>query len=277
MFQKLRNSWELAKASAEILFRDKELLLFPLLSGLALLLVSASFLVPSFLTGAHSAGALGVFGAVVLFFFYVCQYFVIVFFNAALVGAAMKRLDGEDPTVADGLGIAWSRVGTILGYATIAATVGVLLKMMQRRSGTVGRFIVGLVGVGWSLATFLVVPVLVAERVGPIDTVKRSAAILKRTWGEQIAGNVGLGALFALMWLGLAGVAIPVLAGAAGVGEPAVMIAAGIVVGVLALLLLLFSSALKAVYTAVLYRFATTGDAGVGFDAGTLRGAFNTR
>lgn len=269
MFKKLTNSWELAKSSAEILLRDKELLLFPLLSGLALIVVSTSFFVPTLLFGAQASGALGIVGAVVLFFFYICQYFVIIFFNSALVGAVMKRLDGEpaDGLLGKGLRTAWERSGTILGYAAIAATVGVVLKMLQQRSGTISRLIVGMIGVAWSLATYLVVPVLVVENLGPIETVKRSANIFKRTWGEQIAGNLGLGLLFALMWIGLVGVAAPVLLAAFSTGEPALAIAASIIVGFVAMLLLLFSNAIKAVYTAVLYRFATTGKTDAGFSA----------
>ncbi len=101
---------------------------------------------------------------------------VIFFCNTALVGAALIRLRGGDPTVADGFRIAASRVGPILGYAFIAATVGMVLRAISERSGFLGRLVVSLVGFAWNLATFLAVPVLVVEDVGPIEAVQRSAS-----------------------------------------------------------------------------------------------------
>jgi hypothetical protein len=113
-------------------------------------------------------------GYAIAFLFYLSQYFVIFYFNAALVGAAMIRLEGGDPTVADGLRIAKSKIAVILGYALTAATVGRLLRTLQGRVGFIGRIAVGLLGVGWTIATYLVVPVLVNRDVGPIDAIKES-------------------------------------------------------------------------------------------------------
>src|SRR5690606_3590144 len=107
--------------------------------------------------------------------------------------AAMMRLDGCVPTVPDGLRIARSKWVQILGYAAIAATVGLLLRAIEERAGFVGRIVVGLIGVAWTVATFLTVPVLVARDVGPVEAVKESATLLGRTWGENLIGNGGLG------------------------------------------------------------------------------------
>ncbi|UUZ47783.1 DUF6159 family protein [Massilia sp. B-10] len=71
----------------------------------------------------------------------------------------------------------------------IAATVGVILRAIQERVGFLGRIIVGMLGVGWTIATFLVVPVLVARDKGPVDSIKDSAALLKQTWGENVIGQ----------------------------------------------------------------------------------------
>src|SRR5690606_12092796 len=133
------------------------------------------------------------------FLFYLCQYFVIFFFNTALVGAAMIRLEGGDPTVSDGLRIARERMGAILGYAAIAATVGLVLRALEERAGFLGRIVIGLIGLAWTLATFLVVPVLVSQNVGPVEALKESVRLLKRSWGENLAGNVGIGLAFGLI------------------------------------------------------------------------------
>ena len=193
MFDKISRSWHLVKASAGVLRSDKELLLFPVISGIATLLVAATFMVPVLGLRLLEGGDIGPLGFVMLFLFYVTQYFVIFFFNTALVGAAMVRLEGGDPTVADGLRIARGKLGAILGYAAIAATVGLLLKAASERAGAFGKILIGLLGMAWTVGTFLVVPILVTRDVGPIDAVKESMTLLKRTWGENVAGNVGIG------------------------------------------------------------------------------------
>ena len=109
MFEKLSRSWELVKASAAVLRSDKELMLFPVLSGIATLVVLATFLLPMLALRVFADG-FGIGGAVFGFLFYFCQYTVIIFFNCALVGAAMIRLDGGDPTLRDGFDAAKSRL-----------------------------------------------------------------------------------------------------------------------------------------------------------------------
>ena len=276
MFDRVSRSWELAKASASVLRSDKELLLFPVLSGLAAMIVAATFLVPAFAMKVFDGDA-GVGSFVLGFLFYLCLYFVIFFFNAALVAAAMIRLEGGDPTVADGLRAARERIGPILGYAAIAATVGMLLQAMKNKENNVVMRIVGsLLGVAWTLASFLVVPVLVMQNVGPIDAIKRSVELLKRTWGENAIGNVGIGLVFGLVTALVVVVAAVLVFLAASVsGALAVTVA---VFAVLALVTLgIIQSALAGVYSAALYRYATVGEAPAGFSGTGLQTAFQPR
>jgi len=141
MFDRFSRSWQLVKASGSVLMQDKELLLFPLISSIAALIVMLCFALPMIgmvaLDGVSHSKVSGVGMYVLGFLFYLAQYFVIFFFNAALVGAAMIRLDGGNPTLSDGLSIAMSKWQNILGYAAIAATVGLLLRTVQRRSGRI--------------------------------------------------------------------------------------------------------------------------------------------
>jgi len=258
------NSWALVKSSANVLKMDKELMVFPLMSGIATLLVTASFVAPVVLggaTGVLTDDGPTYLGYVLGFLFYLVQYTVIFFFNSALVGAALIRLGGGDPTVSDGLSIAASRMGSILGYAAIAATVGMVLRAISERSGLVGRIVVGLVGMAWTLATYLAVPILVTEDVGPIDAVKESAALFKRTWGEQVVGNFGMGWAMGLVTLGWIAVSVGMGFVASQIAPAAILAVVGI--GVLGLVFIsLVSSALKGIYTAALYRYASTGDTG---------------
>ncbi|HSD83138.1 MAG TPA: DUF6159 family protein, partial [Anaerolineae bacterium] len=203
MFQRLENSWSLVKASWNVLRADKELLLFPIISAIATVLVTLTFFIPAILTFASSStfgrrGTVEPLWILLMVAFYVIQYTIIFFCNTALVGAAMIRLKGGDPTVRDGLNVASQHFGAILGYAVISATVGMILRWLSER-GVLGRIVSSLFGLAWNVLTYLAVPVLVIEGVGPIDAVKRSGALLKKTWGEQIVGNLGLGAVFGLI------------------------------------------------------------------------------
>lgn len=280
MFERLSRSWQLVKASAAVLQQDRKLLLFPLISTMAMLAVLTSFAIP--VLGWMALGGRGGSGTpfasstlyILGFLFYLTQYFVIFFFNAALVAAAMIRLDGGTPTMADGLRQAASRWPAILGYAALAATVGLVLRAIAERFQFVGRIVVGLIGAGWTLATFLVVPVLVARDIGPLDAVKESAAILKRTWGENIAGQAGLGVAFTLLQflLILLGTAL-VITFAVNGSTILTVLALLLTLGAL-LLAFLVHGALSGIYAAALYRFATQSGDTQGFDQQVLRNAF---
>ncbi|RZA37127.1 MAG: hypothetical protein EOP92_01785 [Lysobacteraceae bacterium] len=276
MFEKFSRSWELVKASASVLRSDKELMLFPAISGLCTLVVMATFLIPVFALRTFENG-IGVGGAVVGFLFYFCQYSVIIFFNCALVGAAMIRLEGGDPTLRDGFDAAKSRLPSILGYAAIAATVGVLLQALK---GKDNNFIVRLVGSGlgvaWTLATFLVVPILVSRDIGPIDALKQSVTLLKRTWGENAIGNVGIGAAFGLITFAvmLVGAGLAFLAFQAS-PVLAIIVAVVFVLGVL--LLGIYQAALSGIYSAALYRYAMSHETPVAFRGTMLETAFQPK
>ncbi|MFH1763681.1 MAG: DUF6159 family protein [Gemmatimonadota bacterium] len=279
---KLSNSWNMMKASATVLKLDPELLIFPLLSGIATVLVTATFVVPFAFIG-EGFGALenldenvGYLGYAVGFLYYLVLYSLIFFFNTALVGATMIRLDGGDPTVSDGLNLAFKKLGTVLEYAAIAATVGMLLRALEERAGFIGRIVIGLIGLSWTLATFLTVPVLVTKDVSAIDAVKESASVFKRTWGEQVVANAGIGLATFIIFLLMGLVAVPLIILTASISEvlviPLVLSFAG---GFL--LLILVSSALKGIYSAALYRYATTGDAGEHFSAQMMEEAFREK
>lgn len=278
MFRSLSNSWALVKASIRVLQADKELMLFPVVSGIALLIVSASFFVPTYLLlpGLQSGETPRALAYAIGFLFYVVQYFVIIYFQTALVGAAMIRLNGGDPTVKDGLHIASERLGVILSYAVIAATVGMILRALRERAGFVGGLLSALGGFAWSLATFFVVPVLAAKKVGPLDAISESAALLKKTWGEQLAGGGGIGLVFGLLTIGYVVVVGIVFALVASLNSTALFIALGIAAVVGFFGLILVSSTLGGIYSAALYRFAQDGSVNF-FDRELLQAAFHRK
>ena len=284
MAGKFARSWALMKASATVLRSDKSLLVFPLLSGLCTLLVAASFLIPVavMVIGGEHAGQdfhqrMSVGAYLLMFAFYLVQYFVIIFFQTALTGVALMHLRGEPTSVAAGFALARSRLPHIFGYALIAATVGLLLRMIQERLGLIGRLVVGFLGLAWTVATFLVVPILASQDVGPVDAVKRSVELLKRSWGENLIGNGGIGVVFGLLML-LAVLVAAVLVGGAVASQSIVAIVFAVVVVVLGFILLgLIQSSLHGIYAAALYRYAESGEASVGFDQALLEQAFRSK
>jgi hypothetical protein len=280
MIERFSRSWQLIKASGAVLRQDKELVLFPFFSAIATLIVAASFIVPLIATGAFErpiAPGDETSYMVFVFLFYLVQYFIIFFFNSALVGAAMIRLDGGDPTVRDGLRIASSRIVQIIGYAAIAATVGLILRIIEERAGFIGRWIAGLFGLAFTVATFLTVPILVSRDVGPVDAVKESAALLKKTWGENIIGNGGMGFVFFLFYLVACGIGFVFVFGAAQTGNPSliVLVIAMVVLAVVGIALV--QAALQGVYSAALYRYATDGNVGESFSSALLGEAFRPK
>jgi len=279
--EKLRNSWELVKASFRVLSADKELVIFPIVSAIGTLIVTLTFALPMFLSGLVDSlfsDNFQILGFLVIFLFYIVQYTVIFFANTALVGAAVIRLRGGNPTVGQGFQIAFSRLLNIIGYALIAATVGMILRAVSERSRGLGRFAISLIGFAWNVATFLVVPVLAVEGVGPIEAIKRSVYLLRKTWGEQIAGNIGIGTVFGLISFGIIMLGM-IFAGLAFIVLESAPLAIGIfVLMVIALILIgLINSTLSGIYAAAVYQYAETGHTGGFFDDSMVQRTFTSK
>ncbi|MBC8365283.1 MAG: hypothetical protein H8E59_09810 [Actinobacteria bacterium] len=274
---RISNTIGLAKVSWGVLRKDRELLVLPVLSFLVSIVVLAVLWVPTLISidtsvladetsqvpsivpvvGVLSALALGV---------------VSVFFTGALVAGAHERLTGGDPTVGSALGRAMSRLPGLVPWALLTATVGLVLQALRERAGGLGRFVVGMIGMAWDVATFLVIPAIVIDDHGPVSGLKASAAHLKRTWGENIAARVGFGflGLFAMLPV----VALLFIMGALGSAAFAVGIAIS-VVWVAAVMVVL--SALGAVFQTALYLYATTGTVPSGFEQSSLTESFGAR
>ena len=279
MFERIGRGWNLAMQSWRVLKLDKELLLFPFMSGIACLMVLASFAVPLYnsqylqVVMKEEAAPQDPLAYVLLFAFYFVNYFVIVFFNSALVSCAIIRFKGGDPTLGDGLRTSMSRLPQIFGWALVAATVGVILKVIESRSERFGQIVAGLMGMAWSAATYFVVPVIVVEQVGPIDAAKRSLGILRKTWGEALTANFGIGLI---VFLASLVAAIPLVLGIIGLvaGQVALGIV-GIVIGVALLITVsLISSALNMIVIGGLYLYAKEGVVPEYFDPNLFEGAF---
>lgn len=276
--ERIKRSWELVKASWEVLKQDKELVLFPIISAVIMFFVTLTFLIPTLLGNILDgifANGMPIFGYIVLFLFYLVQYTVVYFNSTALVGAAMIRLRGGDPKVKDGLSIAWSHILPILGWALVSATVGLILNALSNNSKKRGRggksLIASLLGAAWNVLTFLVVPVLAVEGLGPIEAIKRSWELLKRSWGEQISGKLSIGLIF-----GLIGVGGGLLLAGAGIGLSILLesiipvIIFGIVLFLFIVILSLLNSTLSSIFSAAVYAYAAEGQTGM-FDQNLIQ------
>ncbi len=228
-FDRLSNGWSIAMSSFKVLKEKKELIIFPILSGLAILLVVGSFF--AVLLGSSGWDGIDVDTVntplyyLFIFGFYVINYFIVVFFNMALIHCSRLYFQGEEVTVREGLRFSMSRIGIIFSWAFFSATIGLLLKVIQDNVGWLGKIITGLIGVVWSIATFFVVPVIAYEKLGPLEAVKRSAQLMKQKWGESLGATFSLGLIqfvgiliagFGLYFIGsifdpVAGIALAIL------------------------------------------------------------------
>lgn len=282
MFTRISNGFALARSSWQVLAKDKHLLVFPFVSGFLFLLVLASFAVPLATLVNWSqvdqqmkanGGKPPVWTYAVAFAFYFCTYFVIVFCNAALVSCALLRFNGQTPTVGDGFRAAMARLPQIFAWALVSATVGVVLKVIENAHEKVGYYVALILGTAWSVMTYFVVPVLVVEKTGPAQAVSRSVSLLKKTWGEAAAGNLGIGLVMFLLALPvfalLVGGGYLLAAGSVPLG--ATLLIAGLIAG---LIHMAVGSALNTILVSAIYQFASDDRVPDGFDRDMLAGAF---
>lgn len=281
------NSWAAAKASGRVLKQDKELLLFPVFSGIASLLVIATFVAPLYAAGligrafTNKEPAAEQTVTAVFFLAYLILAFVTIYFNAALMFAANERLAGGNPTIGSGLAGANRRLGKIFAWSLFAATVNLLLNALERsmrdRNNLVGSILAGLVGTAWTLATFFVIPVVVLEDVGPFAALKRSAGLFKKTWGESVVGVAGIGLVFGVLQFAvILGAAFLLFLTGGVLG--AVGTVAVIALAVLALLALsIVQQAVGGIYRVALFRYTTQGQIAQQFPGWIIQNAAVTR
>lgn len=274
--ERIRRSWELGKISWGVLRSDRSLAWFPVMSALGALVVIAVFGGLIAATGVDSdtgqEGLKGI-GYVFVVLAYVGLAFVTTYFLAALVHAANERLEGRAVTVGGSLAAANSKLHRILPWALVQATVSIIIQAIEERFGIVGRIVAGLLGAAWAVVTFLTVPIIMLEDVGPIDALKRSGTLLKRTWGENIIGQGGFGLLSFVAMLP----AILLIAIAVGAGSVAVIVALGIIAAVWIAIVSVVISAMTGIYRVALYRYATDGQAPPAFAGADLEHAFQPR
>jgi Family of unknown function (DUF6159) len=290
--QRFVRSWDIIKQCSAILLQDWQLLFFPVLSSLLSLTLSLVYAWPlinglkqhdqAAMEQAIASEQLVGFGNIVHIFIYVfLLYFLIIFFNTAMVGTLRIRLSGGTAGIADGFSAAFSRLPQILGYALLASTVGMLLRWVSEHSEHwLARAIIGMIGIAWNLAVFLVVPVLVYEGVGPLAAVTRSMDLLKRTWGEQVIGKVAIQSVVNTLVLLVAFAPLLLLSMlAVAIHKPLLLYLFFLALVLVFASMALIGSAMTSVYSTLLYGYATGRDnyQQAGFTQESMQNAFAPR
>jgi hypothetical protein len=272
---RIRNSWELGKISWSVLRSDRSLAWFPILSAIGSLVVIGVFAALVAATGIDSDGsneALKPMGYVFVVLGYIALALVTTYFLAALVHAANERLEGRPATLGTSIAAANAKLHRLLPWALVQATVSMIIQAIEERFGIVGRIIAGLFGAAWAVITFLTVPIIMLEDLGPIAALKRSGSLVRRTWGENILGQGGFG-LLAIVAM-LPAVLLVAIGVSAGTGAA---IACGVIAAIWAAIVLVVLSAMTGIYRVALYRYACDGQAPAAFAGADLQHAFRQR
>ena len=274
--ERISRGWALTKQSWGVLKSDRSLVIFPMLSAIfALIAVAVIWLPTASMSGVLAGEAINEHDPVYYIAAAATAYvstFIAVFFNVALAACAVRSLRGEDTTVGEGIRAAMQRLGPILGWTLVAATIGLVLRLLQDRIPLAAKIAVWIAGAAWAVATFFVIPVLALERSGPWQSIKRSVAVVKARWGEGATGTVAISAVTVLVVVivMVGGAACAIVLFAAGLQQLAIAVAAVIVVSIV-------SSALTEIFRVAVYQYAVTGATPGAFDNALLQNAFDGR
>jgi hypothetical protein len=272
---RMSRGWQLAKKSWAVLRADRSLMLFPVISFFAGVGALVLIITPGIIASAAADGSsvpliiAGVLAAYVL-------TAVAIFFQVALAACASRSLEGDETSVGQGIGLAFGKIGAIVGWSALQATVGLVLNAIQSQDNIVGAILGALLNVAWSVITFFVVPVIALEGLGPVAAIKRSAHVVRERWGEGIVGSAVIGGVVFL--IALLPIAIFGVAGFAALeAAPAAGVALFAVAALILIAAILVGSTLNAIFRVALYRFATEGATVGGFTGPELESAFRPK
>jgi hypothetical protein len=267
--KRIRRGWALTKKSWALLNSHRELVRFPLFGGIATIILGLVFLGPgAFALDQHTYGV-GV--PLIVIGIYVLSV-VGIYFSVGLAACADRIFRGESGTFGDGIAVANSRFAAICGWAALSTAIAVVIGALENQGGALGDIAGRLIGTAWSLVTFLSVPVIAIEGTGPFATLKRSGALFKQRWGQQITGNLAIGG--AVFLLGFLPAVALIVVGV--IIWPSVGFLGGllVVIGVLVICIaLVISKALSGIFGVALYRYALEGEVVGGFTQDDLESA----
>lgn len=270
--RRIKRGWALTKKSWGLLRENPELLRFPLYGGAATIVAAIIVVGPGVYLIEKDQTVFG--GALAVIGFYLLSV-IGTYFSVGLAAAADMIFRGQRATVADGLAVSRTRFSQVCGWAAVSTAIGLVLSALENQ-GAIGEIVGRLLAVGWSLITFLAVPVIALEGTGPWQTLKRSSNLFRSRWGAQVTGNIAIGG--AVFLFGVLPSALLIVAGFMIWASASFAGALLLVIGVIGLAIsMLVSSALSNIFGVALYRYALDGNTVGGFTAEELNSAVRTR
>lgn len=209
-----------------------------------------------------------------LAFLYLLSVYVMVFINVAFYSEIMKAFSGEQVRILRGIAFAATRWRAILVWSLMAGIVGLLIRKLEENIGFIGRWVVGLIGFTWSVASVFVIPVIIREQqqTNPVYYLKTSAEIIKRSWGEGLAGMIGISGAIILFMIIATVFSIMLM-----VAMPMAVLFFAIGLFILILVLSLLSSLVKDIFLCGLYVYATEGVVPGDYDQSLMENAWRVK
>ncbi len=292
----VKRSNTLALASYEVLRRDKALLALPFMGLLGSIVITVAFWIPIWLitngvesSTADAAAEWGVQPVVWISAIVSCLLvsLISVFFSVALAYGAWQRFQGNKPTISDCISAAVDRLDVIVPWSLLAGTIGLLpsiarnlrdfLKDLPFFIGPIITVLSWVFAIVWDVISFLVPPILVVERPGPMASFRRSRQLFRDTWGTQLVNQVSFGLIWLVAVVG--GLAVVAIIGAIpfAVGVPGVIYLFAALGIVWLAIVSVAIGALTGIFKMALYLFATTGEVPGDFQDTGLEEAFANR
>jgi hypothetical protein len=257
MFERMRSGWQLTKKAWSVVRANKGLAKLPLTGGLLALAAWLVIAVPGLVMLGSDIDSIVAVGVVLLALGSYLAAFVIIYYNVILAAAADEALQGREPDMAAARSVARNRIPVIAGWALVSGIVSLFFAVLRDRGGVAGRIAAGIGAAIWGLVTFLVVPVLALEGIGPIAAVKRSGQLVKERFGQQVTGNLVIGGIAGLVMIagglvGALGVVMVSSGSTAGIAGGALLAIAGLVIVVGGAV---YSGATRGVFGVALYHY----------------------
>ncbi len=192
-------SWEVTKATFSVMLHNKKMIWFAVADAVLSVLAFIPAIVIGLMLGGvvQGKGATSVLMLSILAAYFIA-YFFTVFFDVAVVYTAKREFEKKHATTGEIISFTFKRMKSIIGWALINGSVGLILKSLKGRSrngrsNPIGHLLSGLLSSAWSVLIIFVIPSIVYENKGPIKAVKTSFNTVRRTWGELLIRYFGLG------------------------------------------------------------------------------------
>jgi hypothetical protein len=259
MFDRMRQGWQLTKKSWGVVRSRPQLARLPLIGGALALIAVVVVAGPGLVLASSSSDATRLTGYVLIAIGAYAASFLVIYYNVILAAVANDALEGREPDLAAARAAARIRIPMIAGWALVSALVSVLLAVLRDRGGVAGRIAASLGAAVWGLVTFLVIPVLALEGIGPIAAIKRSGTLVRQRWGQQVTGNFIIGGISGIATvLGVVVAALGVFlvtgGGAGGAVFGGLLVLIGLAIAIAAAV---FGGATRGVFGVALYHFVT--------------------